>query len=250
MGKPPKDRLFKARPIEVDGVEIGGRFEEITLPKPYYDHDGITIYHGDCREILPLLEGIELIVTDPPYGIGMKTNFSQLPGGGLNHPPVFGDHKPFDPSHLLDFEKTIIWGANNFAKDLPASNAWLVWDKRDGARPDAYTGDAELAWTNLTGGVRLLRLPWVTASERCVDGRWHGTQKPVALMRWCIARCDWAPSPYKLKKLEGLICDPYMGSGSTLRAAKDLGRKAIGIEIDERYCEVAAIRMGQEVMKW
>jgi hypothetical protein len=121
--------------------------------KPYHEEKGITIYHGDCREILPTLSGIGLILADPPYGIDFATNFTRLPGGGQDHPRVFDDDKPFDPTHLLGISRyLILWGAQNYARHLPPSNTWIVWDKRYGMDSDAFLGDAELAWTNLTGG--------------------------------------------------------------------------------------------------
>lgn len=215
---------------------------------PYYEHDGITIYHGDCREVLPQLSGIGLILADPPYGIDFKTNFTRLPGGGQDHPPVFGDREPFEPSHLNISRFCILWGAQNFARHLPPSNTWIVWDKRYGMDSDAFLGDAELAWSNLTGGVSLCRIPWSAPQHRCSEGRWHGTQKPVGVMRFCIDRVAWITSDNKLRSWHGAVCDPYMGSGTTLCAAKKLGRPAIGIEVDERLCEAAALRLSQEVL--
>ena len=218
--------------------------------KPYYEHAGITIFQGDCREILPQLAGVGAVVTDPPYGINIRPGLQGTPGHSyIEHPRVTGDDEPFDPAHLLKLNvPTILWGGNNFAARLPDSNAWIVWDKRDGCEPDAFFGDCEMAWSNLTGGARILRFPWASGSQRQVDGRWHGTQKPVAVMRWCIERLHWITGPAKLKTIAGAICDPYMGSGSTLVAAKKLGRRAIGIEIEERYCEIAAKRLSQEVL--
>ena len=99
--------------------------------------------------------------------------------------------------------------------------------------------DCELVWTNLPGVARLFRHQWsgaMRASERG-EPRLHPTQKPLILMRWIIGRCP-----------EGVVLDPFMGSGTTLRAAKDLGRRAIGIDIDERYCQIAAQRCAQEVL--
>jgi hypothetical protein len=127
--------------------------------KPYHEEKGITIYHGDCREVLPTLSDIGLILADPPYGIDFATNFQRLPGGGQNHPLVFGDDEPFDPTHLLGISRyVILWGAQNYARHLPPSNTWIVWDKRYGMDSDAFLGDAELAWTNLTGGYRCAAL--------------------------------------------------------------------------------------------
>ena len=223
--------------------------------KPYYERDGIVIYHADCREVLPTLEtgSIDLVLTDPPYGKSERTERGKAGRGrspyawsGANDfPPVHGDDEPFNPAHLLRFPRLILFGANYYAAHLPPSNSWLVWDKCAGLvskRTLGFNdnGDAELAWTNLGGPVRVLPHRWmglIRDSEK--EPHLHPTQKPVALMTALIRHYGTDG---------GVILDPYMGSGPVLRAAKDLGRKAIGIEIEERYCEVAAKRLSQEVL--
>jgi site-specific DNA-methyltransferase (adenine-specific) len=214
--------------------------------KPYYSHGGVTIYHGDCRTILEEIQPAEvsLLLTDPPYGVSERTD--RLSKGrsnaaaSLDFAPVHDDDKPFDPAHLLAFPRVVLFGANYFCERLPASPSWLVWDKRDGTTSDD-NADCEIAWSNLGGPARLFRHLWrgmIKASER-EERRCHPTQKPVALMSWVIQHAKVAPA--------GLVLDPYMGGGSTLVAAKELGRKAIGIEIEERYCEAAARRLSQQV---
>jgi len=213
--------------------------------KPYFQDDDVVIYHGDCRDILPTLEPVDLVLTDPPYGIGHRTNYSSngrsTIGKQHDYPPVVGDDKPFDPNFVLQLGKpTVLFGANYYADKLPPTGGWIVWDKMRPHELDQAT--AELAWTNFVKGVRVFRFLWNGALR---DGLTteppleHPTQKPVALWRWVLA-LKWIP--------EGIILDPFMGSGTTLRAAKDMGRKAIGIEIEERYCEIAAKRMSQSVM--
>ena len=214
--------------------------------KPYYQDASVTIYHGDCREVLPLIGSDALVVTDPPYGVNLRTSYATNKRSNLaasnDYAPVFGDDAPFDPSHLLGFAGSVLWGANYYANKLPPRGSWLVWDKRDGGTPDDGA-DAELAWVSGVSGTvpRLLRHKWrgiIKASERN-ERRMHPTQKPVALMAWCLS---FFPDSSRL------VVDPYMGSGPTLRAAKDLCRRAIGIEIDERYCEIAARRCSQETL--
>ncbi len=215
------------------------------MPKPYYSDDWTTVYHGDCREILPALKlpASGLILTDPPYGAGFVHH-----GKNYAHASKFagveveGDDQPFDPGHLLALKprKKILWGGNHYGSRLPDSAGWLVWDKRETETNKKAMSDCELAWTSFLGGVRRFFHLWDGFNKRSERGerRIHPTQKPVALMRWCIIL---AGSP-------ALVVDPYMGSGSTLRAAKDLGLRSIGIESDERYLPGAVRRLTQETL--
>jgi DNA modification methylase len=218
--------------------------------KPYYEHAGITIYHGDCRELLPQLPKVDLLLTDPPYGISFSHGGGDNSGIGRGryatlfaHEKVVGDTSPFDPTFILSLGvPTVLWGGNHFASRLPNSQSWLVWDKRAASHHTNDFADCEIAWTNLGCVARMFRHHWdgmMKASERG-QSRVHPTQKPVGLMMWCLSFAPEAKT----------ILDPFMGSGTTLRAAKDLGRKAIGIEIEERYCEIAAKRMAQEVFSF
>jgi site-specific DNA-methyltransferase (adenine-specific) len=210
--------------------------------KPYYEQDGVTIYHGDCRDVLPAVWfGVDLLMADPPYGINAVLRGKTFGTSNVcktnTYIPIHGDDEPFDPAHLLGFPKVILWGANHYADKLPAESCWLAWDKRDGVRSNPLA-DCELAWSNLGGPARLFHHRWmgmIRASER--ERRLHPTQKPVALMRWCLS----------LSKPTSL-CDPYMGSGPALIAAREYGIPAIGIEIEERYCEIVAKRLSQGVL--
>jgi len=217
----------------------------MSLPTPYYDDGkGIVIYHGDCRDILPHLPKVDLLLTDPPYGIKMSEEFGGFGGFGKpiarrQYPDSWDEFRPDDSTFILLLSKSdraIIWGGNFFADLLPRSTHWLVWDKLN-TMPTF--GDCELAWTNVVRkSVRKKTVEWngLLGKER---ERAHPTQKPLALMAWCIENYS----------VEGdTILDPFMGSGTTLRAAKDLGRQCIGIEIEEKYCEIAARRLGQEVL--
>jgi site-specific DNA-methyltransferase (adenine-specific) len=212
---------------------------------PYYSDDLVTIYHGDCRSKFTRREfaalGFDVVVTDPPYGMGYQHGFRK--GGqamGNDGVMIHGDDEPFDPTWLIDLGKpTVLFGANHYADRLPSSRGWLIWDKRDGDGPTDQS-DAEMAWTNHLTTVRLFSARWRGAMRQGreqAEGRVHINQKPIALMEWVLG---YMPA--------GAVIDPYMGSGSTLVAAKDAGRKAIGIEIEERYCEIAATRCSQEVL--
>jgi site-specific DNA-methyltransferase (adenine-specific) len=210
---------------------------------PYYEHAGITIYHGDCHDVIAdLWAGVGLLLTDPPYGI------SHTSGGGtggkwhnVRHQgmTIANDDRPFDPAHLLGRAPVILWGANFYSDKLPGGG-WLVWDKRPGIEDMEFNrSDAEVAFFSESRTVKTFRHLWHGLCRATEIGcHLHPTQKPVALMKWCIGLVPSAR----------LVLDPYAGSGPTLRAAKDLGINAIGIEIEERYCEIAAKRLSQEVL--
>lgn len=206
--------------------------------KPYYQDDFVTIYHGDCRELIENFS-FDCIVSDPPYGMDYQHG-ARKGGLRLGHDghSIIGDQEPFDPTFLLDGHPAILWGGNHFADKLPAARGWLVWDKRDG-RPSNDQSDCELAWSNIGQTARLFSRYWsggVRTGREQREGRLHVNQKPVELMAWCLGFTA------------GTVVDPFMGSGSTLVAAKELGRKAIGIELEEVYCEKAAARLSQEVL--
>ncbi len=214
--------------------------------KPYYDHKNITIYHGDCLEILPQLDKVDLVLTDPPYGINLETAYRLRGRGRLaqckNYPVVYGDDKPFNPEFLMEYKNIILFGANYYCDHLKPSSGWIVWDKRRG-RMQNDQADAEIAWTNCIKGVRLFSHEWNGFRRDSERGEsYHPTQKPVALFEW-ILNLRW------LREFTNIL-DPFMGSGSVLIAAKLLNRKAIGIEIEEKYCEIAVKRLGQEVFEF
>lgn len=215
----------------------------------YYADDHCCIIHGDCREILPQLDvQVDLVLTDPPYGINLNTDYTRFrdskngvrgrPDLRKKYARVIGDNIPFDPSFLLSYKNVILWGANYYTKHLPSYGSWFVWDKR------AYNGhslfsDAELAWCSSSMGVHIFSYCWhgfARQGERYEH--YHPTQKPISLCIWCLNRFPKAQT----------ILDPFIGSGSTIVAAKELGRKSIGIEIEERNCEIAVNRLRQEVM--
>lgn len=209
--------------------------------KPYYENNNGVLYHGDCLEIMPQLGPVDLVLTDPPYGISLPTNYKERGRCCLavcnNYKPVHDDNKPFNPSFLLELNKpTVLFGANYFADRLPASSGWIVWDK---LRPVGIDqADAEIAWTNFVKGVRVFRHLWHGMMRASEHGKnYHPTQKPVVLMEW-VLMLRWTP--------QGTVLDPFLGSGTTAVACERLGRKWIGIEISEEYCEIAAKRIDAE----
>ena len=205
--------------------------------RPYYDEGGIAIYHGDCLDVLPALDlaRVGVIVGDPPYGVGLNQQDGRLAKDAAK---VYGDDKPYDPAPLLALGlPMVLWGANAYADRLPASRGWLVWDKTHA--DTCQHSQAELAWASWGGGIRMHREAY-HGFMRARDGWLHPTQKPVALYLWIYAQRRFPAT--------GAILDPYLGAGASLLAAKQLGRRAIGIEIEERYCEIAARRLAQGVL--
>lgn len=207
-----------------------------------------TLYLADCADVIPLQAPADLLLTDPPYGVGesSKKNASRGKpfGGGEKNtrgktilPTEYGDydwdHSPPEASTLAACQASarlsIIWGGNFFG--LPAASKWLVWDKEN----SGDFADCELAWTNLPGAVRIFRHMWngmLRASERNAP-RVHPTQKPIVLMEWCVAQAGEVES----------IVDPFMGSGTTGVACANLGKRFIGIEREPRYFEIACERI-------
>jgi site-specific DNA-methyltransferase (adenine-specific) len=211
------------------------------MSTPYYSDENVTIYHGDCREIMPGLDRPDMILTDPPYGLG-----DLWAGGGGEFTK---SSWKFDPREAMSWDQTtadevvaslvgladtvVIWGGNYYA--LPASRCWFLWDKKQNDK--WTTAQAEMAWTNVDRPVRTFRMSQVVAHSQ-MDKK-HPTQKPESLMSWCIEMTRANPTT---------ILDPFMGSGTSLVVAKARGIKAIGIELDEKYCEIAAKRMAQGVL--
>jgi len=240
---------------------------------PYYTDDACTIYHGDTREILPTLHDISLMFTSPPYNLGTKNggasgmNVKSLAAKSLangyasysddmeqgdydawqeeivhamwdaltDDGAIFYNHKPrvqggmlklpTDYGASLPLRQIIVWDrmtGMNFSSSffLPKSEWIVVW-----AKPE---------WRLASKSASQIGDVWRISPENADD---HPAPFPLALPMTAISATT-----------AQVICDPFMGSGTTLRAAKDLGRRAIGIEIDERYCEIAAKRLAQEVL--
>jgi len=222
------------------------------LPEPFYKDDHVTLYCGDNRQIAPLLGRFDLLLTDPPYGIG-ESSKKQKTRGGLTKFKG-GQSKWVEPKNYgaNDWDKTtpvpwvlnmlretsdfqIIFGGNYF--ELPPSSYWLVWDKDN----TGDFADCELAWTNLPKAVRKFVWRWngmLQEDMKNKENRVHPTQKPLPVMHWCLTQVPDAKT----------IFDPYAGSGTTLVAAKQKGLQAVGIEIDERYCAAAVERLSQGVI--
>ena len=193
--------------------------------------NGVTLYLGDCREILPTLGKVDAVVTDPPYGIGYRP-YQQ---NAVEHEAIIGDDAAFDPAHLVGIcGQAILWGANNYADRLPRGG-WLCWDKRTNEAADRCLGAPfELAWHSRPTTYKIARILHGGAVNADGPGivRLHPTQKPIRLMEWCIGLVAGET-----------IVDPYMGVGTTGVAAAKLGRKFIGIEIEPKYFDIACRRI-------
>jgi site-specific DNA-methyltransferase (adenine-specific) len=208
---------------------------------PYYQDEaaGITIYHGDCREILPTLPKVDLVLTDPPYGMAFQSHHR-----AIQHAKIVGDG-------ALDVEtvKACIGKASRAAyifcrwdnlPDMPHPRSVLAWVKNNWSMGDPQHEHGRqweaVCFYPSEGHEFITRIPDVIRADR-TGNELHPTQKPVSLMCALIKA-----------NVGDTILDPFMGSGTTLLAAKRLGRKAIGIEVEERYCEIAVRRLDAATM--
>jgi DNA modification methylase len=199
-----------------------------------------TLYLGDCRDILPTLGKVDAVVTDPPYGIfkasgGDGRMFGKDTIYSVDDSAAEWDARP--DGELLALVRAAaplwtIWGGNYMAGDLGDTKGLLIWNKLTGNNSYA---DGECAFTNKVGTMRIMTHQWCGAFKDSERGERaiHPTQKPVAVMRWCISYAKNAQT----------ILDPFMGSGTTGVAAVQMGRDFIGIEIDEGYFNIACDRI-------
>lgn len=204
---------------------------------------GQRLILGDCLEVMKELGRFDAVVTDPPYGINLNTDNSRFSGGnaasvsrrGNGIGPAGGkrianDGAPFDPTPILSAGRQhIIWGWNNYPDKLP-KGACLVWIKRNDEAFGSFLSDAELAWMSKGHGVYCRR---DLSNNGITLERVHPTQKPVALMEWCLG---FLPNVQT-------ILDPFMGSGTTLVACQRMGRSGTGIELDPEYFDIACKRV-------
>lgn len=239
---------------------------------PYYEEPGIQIFHGDCREILPQLSRVDAVITDPPYGVTSLDWDCAVDGWAhlVNAPCLwcFGSMR-FFLSQKFDgwkYGQEIVWEkhngsifhadrfrrvhefavqfyqgewANIYKKPVYTYDAVKRSVKRKKGRP-AHSGDIEQSpYFSEDGGPLLMRS--VVFVHSCHGDAEHPTQKPVDIIKPLI---EYSCPP------DGVVLDPFMGSGTTLRAAKDLGRRAIGIEVEEKFCRIAVERLRQEVLKF
>jgi site-specific DNA-methyltransferase (adenine-specific) len=219
--------------------------------KPTWERGNVRLYLGDCREVMPTLGRVDAVVTDPPYGIswdvGINPYGNVRASHGIKYAPIIGDDEPFDPRPLLKFGRCVLFGANHYADKLPPSGAWIVWDKRMHVASTDQS-DCELAWSNIGNRAMMIRFLFHgggsigkengIAAGQGVPVSLHPTQKPVEVMRRCVIAASSDGE---------IVCDPYMGSGTTGVAAVQTGRSFVGIEIDPTYFEIAVRRIDKAI---
>lgn len=198
--------------------------------------EGIELYLGDCREILPMLGKFDAVVTDPPYGQGYAANPAKVPTTGQweskHGTSDWDDDRPDNSvfeAILASSDSQIIWGGNYFTDFLPPTPHWLIWDK--GQRGFSLA-DCEIAWSSQNRAARVFNYSRALARDEC--RKVHPTQKSIAVMEWCIGQ---------LPENASSILDPFMGSGTTGVAAVKLGCKFTGIEIEHKYFDMACKRI-------
>lgn len=199
------------------------------------------LYCGDCMEVLPTLGKVDAVITDPPYGIGesKKQGISRVRPTNKWSKPMPSKYEVLEwdnetadlqtIKYITSIGKCIIWGGNYY--HMQPSSCWLVWDK-------LTTGDfadCELAWTNLKKAVRKFEWLWSGFKKQQPEERYHPTQKPVALMQWCILQAG----------MPATVLDPFMGSGTTGVACMNMGIHFVGVEKEPKYFDIACRRIEQ-----
>ena len=223
----------------------------MSLPTPYYEHAGIVIYRGSCQEILPFVQRGYVLLTDPPYGVELGTSDSRGDGHGL----AKVGYLSYEDT-TLNFETLVVpiltlgiecavrgavfVGKRTNRLPNPACIGGIYCPSAVGRNPFGFTNLMAVFFyghdpTLFTKGAQHT----VRMSTEIAERNGHPCPKPLGWMKWLVGI---------VSELGETIVDPFMGSGTTLLAAKQLGRRAIGIEIEERYCEIAVKRLAQEVL--
>lgn len=201
----------------------------------------VTLYLGDCMEVLPTLGPVDACITDPPYGIAYDPSKSTQQGiqrFGM----VIGDDEIFDPSHLMGYPDVILWGVNHYCHAIPPRiGQWYFWDKVTQNALKVRIAEGEYAWHKKGTKPRAFRHLWSGAYRGSEGGEksQHPTQKPVILMQWCMDAAKLADG--------ATVLDPYMGSGTTGVAAVRSGRRFVGIEKDPTHYATALERITNEL---
>jgi hypothetical protein len=210
--------------------------------KPYYDEDGITIYCADVRECFAgVMAAATVMVTDPPFGFEYESNRPRVKGNAAS---IKGDRGTFLRDFVLSYwddRPSLVFGSHKATRPYGVRQT-LIWDQGDALG----MGDLTIPWKHSWQEVYVIGGPWQGSRDcggvlRCPPvqsmGRRHPNEKPVDLIVALLGKC-----------VGGAVIDPFCGSGATLEAAKREGRPAIGIDVEERYCEVSAVRCSQRVL--
>lgn len=217
-----------------------GGCDESTLT-PYYQDSAITLYHGDCRKVMQQMESasVGLVLTDPPYGVAFRYAGKYDDADVRGYCGLMADS--LDEMRRIGKIVMLTPGVVNVAM-YPPANWMLCWAKPGSPRRNATGGFNEWEPVLMYGRRKIQNdFLWLAAWNNTTrdGGKEHPCPKPIKLLTWLVEQgCDAGET----------VLDPFAGSGTTLRAAKDMGRKAIGIEVEERYCEIIAKRMSQEVL--
>lgn len=220
------------------------------MARVYYESEGVTLYLGDCRDVLPTLTPLDFgaLVTDPPYGLAYETNHRRASGAAASWigTQIAGDDGIAIRDAVLAWAgelPSVVFGSWKAPRPATVREV-LVWDKG----PASGMGDLRLPWKRSWEEVYVIGVGFVGPRDEGVlkghsiiswesHGRAHPNEKPLTLMRYLVSKCP-----------PGAILDPFAGSGTTLVAAKLMGRPCVGIEIEERYCEITAERLAQRVL--
>ena len=212
----------------------------------YYQDDRVTLYHGDCLTEHDEWLTADVLVTDPPYGGGFRSRHGWRDGESKKI-RVAGDKNTTVRDEALEAwgdKPALVFGF--WRRPMPATTRqMIIWDKRGG---NGFSGDYKMPWADATEQVYVLGRGWqgkrvpaiysIPSLHSASPERWgHPTPKPVLLMSELLSKCP-----------DGVIADPFAGSGATLVAARGAGRKAIGVELEEKYCEIIAKRLDQQVI--
>ena len=251
---------FEDPPLETDGDdEIPEEVQSITQPGDLWELNGHRLLCGDSAvqaDIERLIDGltIDMIFTDPPYGMNLDTDFtsmseysrSSFKAEGKKYKPVIGDDGDFDPGFMLQYFKKVkeifLWGADYYADKLinRKKGSWFVWDKKKGLEAVNFSlAEFELCWSKNKHARKILRYQWFGAcgmqheKGEINNKRVHPNQKPTEMIVWFL---------HEFSRKESIIWDGYLGSGSTIIACEKTGRRCLGIEIDPDYCDVIVER--------
>lgn len=212
----------------------------------------VILLLADCRSVG--LPDVDAIISDPPYGIDYnQSGGNRFSAVGVTRaaiargsPKIYGDDEPFDPRPWLTVSPNVmLWGADHFFPRLPDSGRWLAWNKLADMEPWDSFSDVEFAWHSADTASRIFSMKWkgIACDKKGENNglREHPTQKPIALMRWCVDQSNVPDG--------GTVLDPYMGSGTTGVACVQTRRRFVGIECEERWYRIAVRRITEALQR-